>query len=57
MGLLYRYKKKMSDQTHAFATLLWGKIPHYPLDRRIDGCQSQSECFGDEKNLLLFPGI
>jgi len=47
----------MNDQALALAMSLWGKIPQYPLDRRIAGLQSQSGFFGDEKNLLLLPGI
>jgi hypothetical protein len=57
MGLLYLYQKKMSDQTHALATSLLGKIPQYPLDRRIGGRQIQSGCSEDEKNFLLLPGM
>jgi hypothetical protein len=31
---------------------LRGKSPQYPLERRLDGPQSQSGCCGEEKNLL-----
>jgi len=57
MGLLYLYQKKMSDQTCALATSLFGKIPQYPLDRRIGGRQSQSGYFEYEENFLLLPGM
>jgi hypothetical protein len=34
-----------------------GYNPHYPLDKRLDGPQSQSGHCGEEKNLLSLPGI
>jgi hypothetical protein len=34
-----------------------GKELLYPLDRRFDGLQSRSGCWGVEKNLLPLPGI
>jgi hypothetical protein len=35
----------------------WGKIPWYPLDRKLGASQSQSGHCGEEKNLLALPGI
>jgi len=56
-------------QLHAFLTLAlaedgWsiscprcstpkGMRPQYPLNSKLDGSQSQSGCFGEEKNILL----
>jgi hypothetical protein len=35
---------------------LWGNIPWYPLDRRLDELQSQSGHGGEEKkSLYIFP--
>jgi hypothetical protein len=34
-----------------------GKSLRYPLERRLDGPQSWSERYGDERNLLTLPGI
>jgi len=31
--------------------------PPYPLDRRLGGCQDLSRCCGEEKNVVLLPGI
>jgi hypothetical protein len=41
----------VSDQHHAPATLLPGKVPRFPLNR-LGGPQSQSGRFGEETNLL-----
>jgi hypothetical protein len=37
----------------------WSKSLQYPLDRRLDGPQSQSGCGGKEENIpsLSLPGI
>jgi hypothetical protein len=35
----------------------WRKIPRYLLARRLGGFQSQSGCYGEEKNLLGLPEI
>jgi hypothetical protein len=35
----------------------WPLSPRYPLDRRLAGPQSRSGSYGEEKNLLLLPGI
>jgi hypothetical protein len=35
----------------------WGKCHPYPLDRRLGGPQSQSECCGKEKNSPHLPRI
>jgi hypothetical protein len=34
-----------------------GKSPWYPLNRRLDGPQSQSGCSGEEKNTQPLPGL
>jgi hypothetical protein len=34
-----------------------GKSLQYPLNRRLGGPQTQSCCFGEDKNLLAMPGI
>jgi hypothetical protein len=33
-----------------------GKSPQYPLNRRLGGLQSQSGCYGEEKNLFHLTG-
>jgi hypothetical protein len=40
---------KVSGQLHVPATLLPGKEPRYPLDRRLGGLQNQSRRGGEEK--------
>jgi hypothetical protein len=35
----------------------WGNSPQYPLCRRLVGPQSQSGCYGEERNHLLLPRI
>ena len=46
---------EVSGQHHAMAILLPGKESlHYPLNSKFGGLQSQSGCFGEEKNILLF---
>jgi len=47
----------VSGQLHASASLLQGKSPWYPLDRRLGGPQSQSGRDGEEKNSQLLPGL
>jgi hypothetical protein len=47
---------EVSGQLHAMAVLLvfLGKEPlQYPLNSKLGGPQSQSGCFGEEKNILL----
>jgi len=34
-----------------------GKIPQYPLNRRLGGLQNESGCSGDEKTAFPVPGI
>jgi len=34
----------------------WRKSQYCPLNRALCGLQSQSACFGEEKNKLLLPG-
>jgi hypothetical protein len=41
---------EVSGQLHAPATLLPGKKPRHPLDRRLGGSQSRSGRGGEEKN-------
>jgi len=36
---------------------LWGKRLLCPFSGRLCGPHSQSECFGEEENLLLLPSI
>jgi len=36
---------------------LQGRIPWYPLDKRLSGHQSQSGCSGEEKNSQLLTGL
>jgi hypothetical protein len=43
-------------QLPASAALPPGKIPRYPLDRRLDGPQNQSRRRGEEK-ILPLPGL
>jgi hypothetical protein len=35
----------------------WGKIPQYPQTGRLGGPQSWFEHFGEEKIIVLLPGI
>jgi hypothetical protein len=44
---------EVSGQLHAPATLLQGKEPQYPLNRRLCGPQSLSGIFEKEKTLFL----
>jgi hypothetical protein len=44
---------EVSGQLHAPATLLQGKSPGYPLDRRLGGVQSHSGHGGEEKHSQL----
>jgi hypothetical protein len=46
-----------SGQLHSLATLPQGKSSQYPLDRRLDGPQSQSGHGGEEKNSQPLPGL
>jgi hypothetical protein len=48
---------EVSGQLHALAFLPQGKSPWYPLDRRLDGPQSQSGCGGEEKNSQPLSGL
>jgi hypothetical protein len=41
---------EVSGQLYDAAALPQGKIPCYPLDRRLDGPQSQSGRGGEEEN-------
>jgi hypothetical protein len=47
----------MCGQLHAPASLLPGKQPPYQLYRRLGGPQSQSERYGEKKDLLSLPRI
>jgi hypothetical protein len=47
---------EVSDQLHAPISLPWEKSLQYPLERRLDGPQSQSGN-GEEKKALPLPGI
>jgi len=42
---------EMSGQLPAPATFPWGRSPQYPLDKRLGGPKSQSECSGKEESL------
>jgi len=44
----------MNGKLHAPAALYPGKVPHYPLDRRLNGPQSRSRHSGGEKNVSLY---
>jgi hypothetical protein len=44
---------EVSGQLHVPAALPPGKVPRYPLDRRLGGPQSRSGRCGEEKNLAL----
>jgi len=41
---------EVNDHLYAQAALPQGKRPWYPLDRRLDGPQSQSGHGGEKKN-------
>jgi len=47
----------VSGYLHALVPLPLGKNPKNPLNRRVGWPQSQSRCFGEEKNLLPIPGF
>jgi hypothetical protein len=40
---------EVSGQLHTLAALPQGKSPWYPLDRRLGGPQSRSECGGETR--------
>jgi hypothetical protein len=42
---------EVSGQLHVPAALLLRKEPKYPLDGRLGEPQTQSGCYGEEKNL------
>jgi len=45
---------EVSGQLHAMAILFPGKEPlQYPLNSTLGGPQSQSGCYGEEKNILF----
>jgi hypothetical protein len=44
---------EVSGQLHASASLPQ-EIPRYPLYRRMDGPQSRSVRYGEQKNLLTY---
>jgi hypothetical protein len=48
---------ELSGQLHAPTTLLQGKSPWYPLDRRLGGPQSRPGRGGEEKNSQPLPGL
>jgi hypothetical protein len=48
---------EVSGELHAPAGLPPGKRPRYALVKRLDGPQRRSGRCGEEKNLLLLPGI
>jgi hypothetical protein len=43
--------------SHPGHALPQGKDPQYPLDRRLGGLQSHTECRGHKKNPLPLPSI
>jgi hypothetical protein len=71
MSMSRRHKKGVEVQTYLFLTSALGEMsgqlhsrppsdrkkPQNPLNRRHSGLQSQSGCFGEEKNLLIMPGF
>jgi hypothetical protein len=48
---------ELSVQLHAPAVYPQGKSAWYSSDRRLGGPQSQSGCFGEEKNSQCIPGL
>jgi hypothetical protein len=48
---------EVSDSFMPWPPYPWEKSPQYPLDRSLNGPQSQSECDGKGKNSLPLPGI
>jgi hypothetical protein len=48
---------EVSGQLHALTALPPGKSPQCPLDGSVDGPQSRSGRYGEEKNHLPLPGI
>jgi len=48
---------EVSGQLHTLAALPSGKIPRYPLDRRLGGSQCWCGGGGEEKNSLSLPEI
>jgi hypothetical protein len=48
---------EVGGQLHTLATLPQEKSPWYPLDRRLDGPQSQSGHGGEEKNSQTLLGL
>jgi hypothetical protein len=48
---------EVSSEINSPAALPQEKNPLCPLNRRLDGPQSYSADFGEEKNILYLPGI
>jgi hypothetical protein len=48
---------EVSGKLHNAAPLCLGEQPLLPTEQQVGGSQSQSECFGEQKNLLPLPGI
>jgi hypothetical protein len=48
---------EVNGQFHALAALHRGKNFRYPLHRRLGEPESQSEVYGEVKNLFDLPGI
>jgi hypothetical protein len=48
---------EVSGQLHASDALHQGKVPWYPLYRRLGGPQTRSERGGEEKNFHPLPGL
>jgi len=46
-----------TDKSHASTALSPEQEAAYQLNRRLVGPHSRSERFGEEKNLLLLPGL
>jgi hypothetical protein len=46
-----------SLQIHAPATLRWGQDPKYKMGSRLVGRKSRYERCGEERNLVILPGI
>jgi hypothetical protein len=48
---------EVSGQLHGVVTLPLAKVPPVSIERKLGRPQSQSGCFGEEKNLLPLLGI
>jgi hypothetical protein len=52
-----RHQEEVNGEIKSPVPLLQIKGPREPIDRRLGGLQIRSGCCGEERSLLLLPGI